>query len=169
MGASSLVSDDEMLSAIGHKKVICYEADRKNFFEALNKNMTDLGLVAPSGYMKSIGMTLGVAGTMVSAVETLGPQATTRELLKATKLSERIKIGGAFLASYYVGAFIGSIFVAGNKSIPCARKFGVVGVNQFQKDTGLDFTDSKIFFSKNPEIINKNMPNRAAFGSRVKR
>lgn len=56
---------------------------------------------------------------MLGALKALGPKATVAELIGATTTLEKLGVVGMMSASYYVGAMIGSLFVASDAVKAC--------------------------------------------------
>jgi len=131
-------------------------ADFKKYF---NENMTDLGLPVPSTIFDSIASAIASAALMLEAMSSLGPTATVAELLIATKNVEKLKLASTLLASYWVGAVVGSLAVATGRVIGCGTSLS--DVIAFQSQHGLHFESSTMFYASNPEIFSRNHNNHA--------
>ncbi|MGY0614409.1 hypothetical protein [Vibrio sp. FJH11] len=135
------------------------------FFKNFNANMKALGLPVPTTLFDSATAAISNAGIMIEVLKTLGREATVAELIKATTGLEKLKVAGALLASFYVGAVVGSIAVASTKSLTC-------GLNQsdfftFQKKHGLTYPNSHQFYAANREILAQKVKKHASYWSKA--
>lgn len=87
------------------------------FYKYFRENMQALGMDAPESLYGTAMSVLGVIKTLEAAMDKLGPDATVRELLGATKRSEKLLVIGAMSGAIYVGALIGSLAVAAGRSL----------------------------------------------------
>ncbi|WP_045450328.1 hypothetical protein [Vibrio owensii] len=121
------------------------------FSKHFNYNMKALGLPVPTTLFDKAAAAISNAGILVEALKTLGPRATVSELIGATVGMEKLKVAGALLASYYVGAVIGSIAVASTKTLTCGLSLNQLF--EFQSKHGLTYPNSHQFYAANPEIL----------------
>lgn len=77
-----------------------------------NRNMTELGIPTPEGLFDSLTTAIATIGTLEELVRTFGPRVTINELIRAGTLSDKLLVAGGMTASAYIGAAIGSAFVA---------------------------------------------------------
>lgn len=100
----------------------------KTFANAFEDNMNSMGLPVPRTIFGAIGTTLGTIGTMAGAIAQVGTSATLAEIFLtvpiaaggtavATAVAEIIAACGAIAASFYIGACIGSVLVAGYETL----------------------------------------------------
>jgi len=116
--------------------------------------MEALGLPCPESLFGSVGAALSTLGSIIAALDKLGPKATMAQIVKgavavgaggpAITAAGRVLLGaGAVLASYYVGACIGSLAVATGRSLSggmsiadifdCAKRHGIPTPAELQK------------------------------------
>ncbi|HDY7662519.1 TPA: hypothetical protein RQJ99_004536 [Vibrio vulnificus] len=121
------------------------------FSKHFNANMKALGLPVPSTLFDSATAAVSNATVMIAAIKSLGRGATVTELIKATTGLEKLKVAGALLASFYVGAVVGSIAVASTKTLGCG--LSLIDFFSFQNKHGLKYPNSHQFYAANPEIL----------------
>ncbi|HCH2580025.1 TPA: hypothetical protein NKS71_001208 [Vibrio parahaemolyticus] len=121
------------------------------FSKHFNANMKALGLPVPSTLFDSATAAISNAAIMIEALKKLGRGATVAELIKATTGLEKLKVAGALLASFYVGAVVGSIAVASTKTLGCG--LNLEGFFSFQNKHRLKYPNSHLFYAANPEIL----------------
>ncbi len=136
------------------------------FSKHFNANMKALGLPVPTTLFDSAAAAISNVGLMLDALNTLGKGATVAELVKATTGLEKLKVAGALVASFYVGAVIGSIAVASHKTLSCG-----LSINEFflfQTRNNLKFKGSQQFYAANPEILPAKNQKQLTYWTRVK-
>lgn len=87
-----------------------------NFYKYFKENMEAIGLAAPASLFDSAGKALATAKTYMDFVKKFGTKVTVSEAIGAGVMEEQMTVAGAMYASYYVGAVIGSICVALQRS-----------------------------------------------------
>jgi hypothetical protein len=97
---------------------------QKSFYQYFKQNMNALGLPAPDSLFGTLGAATGTITTLANLVLKFGPKVTLTEVLGsapslAIRASEIGVVAGAMLATYYLGACIGS--------------FGSNGANDFRR------------------------------------
>jgi len=144
----------------------CYApGDFKKYFV---ENMEALGLDVPSGFAETFNLALEKATLMLSALNTLGSSATIAELVGATTGLEQLMVLGAMSASYYVGAFVGSLAVAAGRSMACGTSISDFFVFIFIRRHNLDFKGWQNFYARNPAVLDSNWPFRSSFAARAR-
>jgi hypothetical protein len=93
----------------------------KTFSQYFNANLKSLGLPIFDNSFNSSKTIIETVGVLAASLHTLGRGATVSELLGATVAIEKVAAAAGILASFYVGACIGSLFVASYKSNDCGR------------------------------------------------
>ena len=121
------------------------------FAKHFNANMKALGLPVPTTLFDSAAAAISNAGVMIEALKTLGRGASVAELIKATTGLEKLKVAGALLASFYVGAVVGSIAVASTKTLSCGLSLS--DFFTFQNKHGLKYPNGHQFYASNREIL----------------
>lgn len=96
------------------------------FYTYFKENMAALNLPAPESLFGSAQAALGTATAMITYVDKFGPKVTVRELVGAGTRLEGLTTVGACLATYYVGAVIGSLAVAAGRSLGRGTSLGDV-------------------------------------------
>lgn len=100
----------------------------KTFYEVFSSNMKAMGLPVPETLFGALGTTLGTIGAIAGAVAKVGTSVTVSELLLtiplgaeatvvAAAVGEIVAVAGAVVASFYVGACIGSVLVAAYETL----------------------------------------------------
>jgi hypothetical protein len=100
----------------------------ETFVAAFTENMNGLGLPVPNSLFTSMSSILTTVGMLAAAIVKVGPKATMAELFLtipsgagttalAGATTEVVSALAGFYASFYVGACIGSVFVAAYKSL----------------------------------------------------
>jgi len=142
----------------------CYNAG--DFRKYFNENMRDLGLPVPVELFDTYNTAVAHAMIMVETLRTLGKGATVAELIGATTGLEKLKVAAAFGAAAYTGAAIGSIAVAGGRSLGCGSRMADLFVLARQSNLKFDgFTD---FYRHNPQVLDKGQGFRQRFAVRAK-
>lgn len=99
----------------------------RDFFVFFSENMEALGLPAPKSLFSSAQTATSTIATILGTMKSLGATAsrmTLRELLGAAGAlegTELLAIAGAAYASYYVGAAIGSLLIATQRTAMCGQ------------------------------------------------
>ena len=95
----------------------------KSFYGYFKENMEALGLQAPVGLFGSLTLAIASIKAILAEVDKFGPAVTVSELVVAGTCLEGLGFLGACTAALYVGACIGSLDVAGAKTISdwCAQ------------------------------------------------
>ena len=142
----------------------CYTSgDFKKYF---NENMNALGLTTPSGLFETSEKAIATAILLLTAINQLGKAATMSEIAGATVALEKLAVLGAISAAGYVGAVIGSIAVATGRSMGCGYRVSDMLV--FLEHNNLKFDKLNIFYTHNPQILDKNHHFRSSFGMMCK-
>jgi len=129
----------------------CYS--QGDFYKYFKENMEGLGLTVPTGLFETQDKALDTAVKIASAISQLGSKATVAQALASSALSKLI-IYQAMLASAYVGAVIGSIFVAIGRTSACGTS--IADFFAFVQSKGLTFDNWKGFYISHPEIFDPN-------------
>jgi hypothetical protein len=87
------------------------------FYKYFKENMAALNLPAPESLYGSAQTTLATATAIITYIDKFGPKVTVGELVGAGTRLEGLTTVGVCLASYYVGAVIGSLAVATGRSL----------------------------------------------------
>ncbi len=146
-------------------------ADNKSFYFYFKENMEALGLPAPESLFETVSSATAAITALAAALKNYGPQATMGQLAKATVatgaaspaaavICDKGAVFAGCLASFYVGACIGSLAVATGKSLSgglsivdifdCAKSHDIPTPPSFQK-TLISY----------PEICNAGLRNSA--------
>ena len=124
--------------------------DFNKYFE---QNMKAMGVTVP-GLFDTYQLAVGTAATMVGSLQLLGKGATVGELIGATVGLEKLVVASAFGAAFYTGVIVGSLFVASARSATCGGQLSDLFV--FIEQNNLEFNGWRSFYTKNPEILDKN-------------
>ncbi|UXU90515.1 hypothetical protein [Burkholderia sp. S-53] len=89
------------------------------FFEAFQANMTALHMPVPTTLFATLQTSVASVAAMMGVIKTLGADATVAELIGATTKLEAVTVGGSILASFYLGAVVGSLIVATDSAVSC--------------------------------------------------
>lgn len=160
MGALGLISEQE-ISKLDLR--VC--VSDKDFIGAFNDNMKALGFPTIEGKMKGFAAALAIATTLAAAYAKYGKNAKVIDTIKGSDANENLKLFGTYYVVFTLGAIIGSIYVASVGRAGCGKS--IRNLQAFQKQTGLDFTGSRVFFANNPELISTSMTNRDAYAKRA--
>ena len=114
-------------------------------------------------YILLLGTT-GKCVLLLTAINQLGKAATMAEIAGATVALEKLAVLGAISAAGYVGAVIGSIAVATGRSLGCGYRISDMFV--FLEHNNLKFNNWNVFYTHNPQILDKNHNFRNSFGMR---
>ncbi len=142
----------------------CYKSG--DFFAYFKENMSDLGLPVPKGVFENLEDATAKIGLMASALATLGRGATVAELVGATVGLEKLLLVGAFSATAYVGAAIGSLAVATGRAFACGTRISDMFV--FMHTNDLEFPGWHLFYQQHPEILDPNHPRRKDYMVRAR-
>jgi hypothetical protein len=96
------------------------------FYKYFKENMAALNLPAPESLFGSAQTALGTATAMITYVDKFGPKVTVGELIGAGTRLEGLTTVGVCLATYYVGAVIGSLAVATGRCLGKGTSLGDV-------------------------------------------
>lgn len=136
------------------------EVDCVTFSKAFQSNMNALGLPAPYSLFSSLTTALGSVSAMLNAFKSAPPTATVAEVLGATFLKEKLDVVGVLATSYYVGAIIGSIFVAADAQRACKDPYRNTSISQYRAlftwmaTRGLLIPlDMQVFIQRHPEVV----------------
>lgn len=88
-----------------------------DFYDYFKENMESLGLPAPASLFGSIQSAVGTAAVILASIDKYGTRVTLRELIGAGTRLEVLGVVGACAATFYVGAVIGSLAVAGGRTL----------------------------------------------------
>lgn len=141
----------------------CYKSG--DFWKYFNENMKALKLPVPTTLFSTFERAINTVITILVAVDTLGKGATIAEIVGATIGLEKLKVVGSLVASYYVGAVIGSIAVAIGRSSGCGHDISDIFI--LLQKYKLKFDDYRSFYQKNPEILDRSHPNRSKYRSKA--
>jgi hypothetical protein len=83
-----------------------------SFYSYFKENMEALGLPAPESLYGTAATALATLSTLNTLLEKFGRNVTVTELARAGLRGERLLTMGSMLASFYIGAVIGSLAVA---------------------------------------------------------
>jgi len=133
--------------------------DFKKYFD---ENMQALGLPVPTSLFETYERALATALVMTSTFHTLGPGATLAELIGATTALEKLGLIGSIGAVFYVGAAVGSIFVANSRMAICGDS--VIDLPAFLYRHNLTFIGWERFFVQYSQVIDVGHPCRRSFG-----
>ncbi|MEX3924489.1 hypothetical protein AB4Y36_10720 [Paraburkholderia sp. BR10936] len=142
-----------------------------SFSKAFEANMAALGLPAPTSLFSSVQAATGNLATMLSALKTLGPNATVAELIGATTGLEALGAVGAILAAAYCGAVIGSLIVAADAAMVCTSTTSAIpSVQQWAMRNGVHVPPSMYsFISRHPEVLIQNSAFRPSYAYRMRK
>jgi hypothetical protein len=110
-----------------------------SFYFYFQQNMEAMGLPVPESLFTSFTTAIASTTTLVEALKKFGPRVTVLELIHAGFLTEKLKVIGAMTASFYVGAVIGSLFIAAQKQITGGKD--LIDVLNFSQFHGIDFDE----------------------------
>lgn len=96
------------------------------FYKAFKDNMEALGLPAPVSLFGAQQSATATLAAILSALKSLGAEATIGELIGATTRLEALAVVSALSASFYAGAVIGSLMVAAGASMSCSNPVAAV-------------------------------------------
>lgn len=88
-----------------------------DFYTYFKENMESLGLPAPQGLFGSLSAAVGNAAAILSQIDKFGKRVTIREIIGAGTRLEGIGCIAGCAAAFYLGAVIGSLAVAGGRSL----------------------------------------------------
>jgi hypothetical protein len=97
-----------------------------DFYKYFKENMAALNLPAPESLFGSAQAALGTATAMITYIDKFGPKVTVGELIGAGTRLEGLTTVGVCLATYYVGAVIGSLAVATGRCLGNGASLGDV-------------------------------------------
>lgn len=125
-----------------------------DFSKEFNKNMSALGLPVPESLFSTAATAIANTSALIEAAKIAGSKATISEVIGASYGLEKLKVAGALLASYYVGAVVGSIGVAVYKGGNCG--ISLRQLQTLQNKHNLMFPYSHQFYLQNPEVLSPN-------------
>jgi|GEM_PF-1479460 len=161
----------------------------KSWGQLFNKNMEDMGLVAPTNFYSTSKTFLLSVGPMVGAVERFGSTATVIEItstgsaVTATAAVDLAIAAGALYGAWYIGAAIGSAFTASVLASNCQgikkpatrgqmgrkNRFKKADVISFAKDNNIYAPWLDDFLGEHPEVYDEAIySNRRAYGIRAR-
>ncbi len=108
----------------------------KTFYGYFKANMEAMGLPAPSSLFDSASKATTTIKALADLVTKFGTRVTVGELIGAGTALEGLSVAGGMLASFYVGACIGSFIVALNKYT--SDKLGVAHFFAFAEQQKLE-------------------------------
>jgi len=137
-------------------------ANSGDFKKYFDENMRALGLPVPASLFETFERSIAAAVVLVSTLNALGSNATMAELMGATVMLEKLGVVGSIGAAFYVGAVIGSIFVASGQVAMCGNSFADLAAFLLRYD--LAFAGWNTFFVHNPQVLDTQHPCRQSFG-----
>jgi hypothetical protein len=87
------------------------------FYKYFKENMAALNLPAPETLFGNAQTTLGTAIAIITYIDKYGTKVTVGELIGAGTRLEALSTVGICMATYYLGAVIGSLAVATGRSL----------------------------------------------------
>lgn len=163
MGSSSVALDQKTYGT-SSSKTHSHCVNSEDFKRYFNENMEALGLPVPDSLFTSFAATLANARMMLGAANVGGAGATMGELAFATTVTEVLTVVAGLSAAGYVGAVVGSLFVASGRYAACGTS--IADAISFIEENNLPLKTPRVFFANNPEILNASMPNRSAYAKR---
>lgn len=137
-----------------------------DFFKYFKENMNALGMPVPKGMFDTYSRATLTAGSILGALQTLGPGATAAELFGATVAAKKVLVLAAFGACAYAGAVVGSIAVASGRALSCGTRISDMFVFLHKHD--LEFDGWRLFYQLNPEVLNQSHPHRKVFAAKAR-
>ncbi|UMR29267.1 hypothetical protein MJ904_19575 [Massilia sp. MB5] len=144
-----------------------WEANMATFYGYFKENMEALGLPAPEGVFANLQTATANASTLLAYIDKYGKKVTIGELLGAGMRLEKLATVGALSAAYYAGAVVGSIAVAGGRSLAGGVSLGEV-LYRIQS-RGLWRAWLVRLLHKSPEVYKTNFNARHAYRHRALR
>lgn len=142
-----------------------------SFPHAFQNNMNALGIPAPLTLFSSLSAALKTLGSLLNGFKSVGSTATVAELIAATKLEERFDSIDSMAATYYIGAVIGSILVAGKAARACKGNISAAHFRDFtnwmSSHGALIPIQLLTFMRNNPEVI-EDSPRRKSYAMRAR-
>lgn len=128
------------------------------FYEYFKENMEALGLPAPESLFGSVQSAVGTAAIILGAVDKYGTKVTLREIRGAGTRLEALGVIGACVAAFYAGAVIGSLAVAGGRTLSGGVSLADVLFEASRR--GLKRPWLKPLLYRMPGVYNPSVPGR---------
>lgn len=136
--------------------------NQPSWFTYFNNNMDDLGLPVPTSWQGTITSVVGILSHMVAVSEKFGPRVTVREVLAAGTKGEALMVAGGALATWYLGAAVGSAAVATGRYASCGTS--LIDVFSYAGRQRLWSPRIAMQLSRHPEIYNIADESRRRYG-----
>jgi hypothetical protein len=126
-----------------------------DFATAFQKNMTALGLPAPTRLFGTVQTATANATAPLDAFQSVGTGATLAAIIGATSGLEGLSVVGGLSAAFYVGAVVGSLVVTANASrVGVKSTRAMWSIHEWARRTGVSIPATiYTFLGHHPEVV----------------